>query len=384
MTVNLGRSNQSMANYKLAKLNDREHDLKKPWFVEYQFMHPETKEWTRFRTWISIRLKTSKARREKAEPIIKNLNKWLKAGGNPFSTENLRSKTVSDALNNILELKKFNCRVRTHHTYKHVIGLFNEFLVEHKMANLKLDEMNSAIAQDFLDWLKRVQKMQNRTHNYMRMHMSCFFNDLKRRNQIEDNPFQHTGKLQVEETSLVAFKADELNLVRTKLKEDDKILYCIAGLIFYCALRPAEIMRLKIGDLFLEEGLIHISGGQSKNKKVAWINVCSNDFLQDLKSMNWNAYPKDFFLFTRHLKPGEKEAAPTRIAERWREWANKNNISRNIYDLKHTAAGMAADNGVSMRDLQLHFRHSAIGITEKYLDRFRTLPGPGLIRYPSM
>ncbi len=100
--------------------------------------------------------------------------------------------------------------------------------------------------------------------------------------------------------------------------------------------------------------------------------------------MNWEAYPKEFFIFARHLMPGPKEAAPTRIAGYWRAWAKKNGITRNIYDLKHTAAGMAADNGVPMRDLQLHFRHSANGITEKYLDRFRKLPGPGLAHYPSM
>lgn len=281
-------------------------------------------------------------------------------------------------------MKKFNCRIRTHHTYKHVIGLFNEFLKEAKVPGLKLDEMNTGIAQDFLDWLKRSQKMQNKTHNYMRMHVSCFFNDLKRRNQIEDNPFQNTAKLQVEETSIVAFKTSELNLVRTKLKKDDKVLYSIAGLIFYCALRPAGIMRLKIEDLFLEEGLIHISGGQFKNKKAAWVNVCNEEFLADLISMNWEIYPKNFFIFTRHLRPGEKEVAPTRIAERWRKWADQNNLKRNIYDLKHTAAGMAADNGVPMRDLQLHFRHSALGITEKYMDRFRRMPGPGMVRYPSM
>lgn len=373
-----------MVKYKLAQLNDRSNDLTKQWYIEYHFQHPETKEWVRFRKYISNKLLTACARREKAIKLCRSINLWLKSGGTPYDAETSKEKTVKAALENILAIKKTNCRPRSYHTYKHVIKNFLQFLAESGMDNLRLDDMNTAIAQEFMDWTKTTLGIQNRTYNYYRMHMGGFFNEMVRRAQVDMNPFSIIKKLQVEETSIVAFKHDELSKVREKLRADDVHLYCCAGLIFYCALRPAEIMRLKIGDLFLDEGLIHISGGQSKNKKAGWVNIANKEFLAVLKTMNWESYPKDFFIFARHLKPGPKEAAPTRIAGYWRIWAQKNGITRNIYDLKHTAAGMAADNGVPMRDLQLHFRHSAIGITEKYLDRFRKLPGPGLIRYPSM
>lgn len=372
-----------MTNYKRARLNDRNNDLNKNWYVEYQFLHPETKEWTRFRTWISNKLKTGTARREKATLIINNLNAWLKGGGNPFSIENVRSKLIKDELEYVLELKKVNCRRRTYHTYNHVMKLFFEFLNHKKLEKLTIDEMNSGIAQEFMDWIKMVHGVQNRTHNYYLSDISILFNEMVNRNHIEINPFRKIKKLQVEETSVVAFSNEELKLVKTKLKEDDKVLYCIAGLIFNCALRPAEIVRLKIEDLFLEDGMIHISGSQSKNKKSCWVNILNEEYLEVLRSSNYDSYPNDYFIFSRHLKPGDKEVAPTRIAERWRKWANDNNIKRNIYDLKHTAAGMAIDNGVPIRDLQLHFRHSELGITEKYLQRFRRVPGPGLMRYPS-
>jgi integrase len=372
-----------MNPYKRAKLNDRNNDLSKNWYVEYQYLHPETKQWVRYRTWISSRLKTGTARREKAAEICKNLNAWLISGGNPFARELAGCRLLKDSLLYILSIKESNCRRRTYHTYKHVIMLFFKFLDKKKLSGITIEDMSSSIAQEFMDWTKLEHGVQNRTHNYYLMDISTFFNELVSRNLIAANPFKGIKKLEAEETSIVAFKKSELELVKTKLKEDDKILYCIAGLIFYCALRPAEIMRLKVADLYLEQGVVHVNGGQAKNKKNAWVNIMNKDFIEDLKSLNLEVYPEEFFIFTRHLKPGIKEAAPTRIAERWRKWANENNIKRNIYDLKHTAAGLANDNGVPLRDLQLHFRHSELSITEKYLQRFRRVPGPGLLKYPS-
>lgn len=372
-----------MNQYKRAKLNDRNNDLSKNWYVEYQYINPESKQWVRFRTWISSRLKTGTARREKAATVCKNLNTWLISGGNPFAKELIGSRSLKESLLYILSIKESNCRRRTYHTYKHVLMLFFKYLDKKKLSNITIDDINSSIAQEFMDWTKMEHGVQNRTHNYYLMDISTFFNELVNRNLIEANPFKGIKKLEAEETSIVAFKKSELEIVKTKLREDDKILYCIAGLVFYGALRPAEIMRLKVADMYIDEGLVHISGGQSKNKRNAWINIMNKDFIEDLKTLDLDLYPEDYFIFTRHLKPGIKEAAPTRIAERWRKWANQNNIKRNIYDLKHTAAGMANDNGVPLRDLQLHFRHSELGITEKYLNRFRRVPGPGLMRYPS-
>ncbi|HLO90389.1 MAG TPA: hypothetical protein VK172_04410, partial [Lentimicrobium sp.] len=141
-----------MTNYKLAKLNDCNNDLKKHWYVEYQFLHPEKKEWIRFRLWISNKLKTAAARREKASELVKQTNLWLKNGGNPFSAENVRGKLVTEALDTVLEKKQSYCRPRTYHTYHHVIKLFKQFLVYRKKEKLILDEMNFPIAQDFLDW----------------------------------------------------------------------------------------------------------------------------------------------------------------------------------------------------------------------------------------
>lgn len=354
------------------------------WYVEYQVKHPETREWQRFRKVISTKLHTGTARREAAAAIILRINNWLKDGGTPYSDEMVKLKTTMDALNFILEFKRVVCRKRTYYTYKNVITVFRKFLKQRGSDKITLDEMNSRIAQEFMDWSKIIHGISNRTHNYYLSHMNTFFNDLVRRHYMDRNPFSNIRKLETEETSIIAFTTSELNLLHTKLRQEDKLLWIVSGLIYYCALRPAELMRLRIGDLLLEEGRIRISGSQSKNKRGALVMIPNLEFLEDLCSMGYHLYPPDYFIFSKNLKPGEKETAPTRIAGRWRKWANDNKLARNIYDLKHTAAGMASDRGVNLRDLQLHYRHSALSITELYLNRCKRMPGPSLSRYPSM
>ena len=47
------------------------------------------------------------------------------------------------------------------------------------------------------------------------------------------------------------------------------------------------------------------------------------------------------------------------------------NITKHIYDFKHTGNGMAFDQGFNSRDIQLQNRHSSLDETQRYLNKFR-------------
>ncbi|MCX6266194.1 MAG: site-specific integrase [Bacteroidetes bacterium] len=153
-------------------------------------------------------------------------------------------------------------------------------------------------------------------------------------------------------------------------------MYVCACLIFYCFLRPQEIMRLKVEHFQLNSRLIVIPGTVSKNKKHEVVQI-PNALVPVLKKLDLN-YPGDYFVFTRHLVRGTKEAAPTRMAGYWRKFANEFGIKKNIYSLKHTGAGMAIENGINLRDLQLQLRHWSLEMTQVYLDKFKRRPSEKL------
>lgn len=366
-----------MEKYKTAKLFDANGDIEQRWFVYYYFRNPDTGKFERFREWIPMSIKSRSGRRDKAHQIISRINLKLKQGFNPYSFKEKRFTNIVDAMTFILEVKGSFCRPRTYHTYKHLVKYFVDWLKKNQLVNLTVEDFNYYHAQEFLDTAKREKGITNRTYNYMAMHMKTFFNLLIKREWILVNPFQRVEKLPEEEAEIAAFSMDDLSNMQRHLPNYDYDLYVVACLIFYCFLRPQEIMRLRVSHIHLNAGTIIIPGSVSKNKRQDVVQI-PNGLRKVLQKFDLD-YPSDYYVFTRKLKRGTKEAAPTRIAEYWRAFADKYGIYRNIYSLKHTGVGMAVDSGINIRDLQLQLRHSSLEMTQRYLDRFRRRPSYKLV-----
>ena len=358
-----------MEDFKPAKLFDADGDLSQRWFVFYYFRNPESGKYERFREMIPTSLKTRSDRYAKGKDLKEAMNKRLLEGFNPFVGMDPSKTNILDAIIYLDEIKS-SLRKRTRDTYSCLLRRFKEFLVDKKvgLSSLTVDEFNYIHAQKFMDYYKKEHKVTNRTYNYAVIHMRTFFNLLIEREWLQVNPFKKVKTLPVEETEIVAFTDDELKILRENLPGYNYDLYIVAGLIYYCFLRPAEIMRLQVYHFHVDEGYISVPANVSKNKKQNTIDIPDN-FIEELKQLDLN-HPPTVYVFARHLKRGEKEAAPTRIAGYWREFANEFGIAKNIYSLKHTGNGRASEMGISARDLQLHNRHSNLDMTQRYLDRF--------------
>lgn len=358
-----------MENFKPAKVFDADGDLSQRWFVFYYFKNPDTGKYERFREMISASFKTRSDRYAKGKELKDAMNKRLREGFNPFSGSDPRQTNILDTIK-YLEETQLTLRKRTRDTYSCLLRRFNEFLVDKKvgLSKLTVEEFSYIHAQRFMDYYRAKRKPKSRTYNYAVIHMRTFFNLLVEREWIQVNPFKKIKTLEVEETEIVAFTENDLKKLRENLPGYNFDLFIIAGLIYYCFLRPAEIMRLQVYHFHIDEGYISVPANVSKNKRQNTIDIPEN-FIEDLKQLDLD-HPPTHYVFARHLKRGVKEAAPTRIAGYWREFANEFGIDKNIYALKHTGNGRAAQNGISVRDLQLHNRHSNLDMTQRYLDRF--------------
>lgn len=148
-------------------------------------------------------------------------------------------------------------------------------------------------------------------------------------------------------------------------------MYIIGQLIYYCALRPAEIVRLRLKFINLEKGEIYVPGEISKSRRTDVIRI-PIVFIEELRKLHLEKFNPNHYWFSRNLEPGTKEIAPTRLAERFRLEADKIGLGRTLYELKHTGAGKVIDKGTNIRDLQHHLRHQDLSSTEKYLNAYRS------------
>lgn len=366
-----GHAKTSIMNkFKLAKINDGDGSLEKQWFIFYYFEDPDTGKMVRFRKWISNRIKTKSGRRDQAHTFIKEINEKLQMGWNPFSDSDKKLTSVTEALDYGLRLKYAKCGKRGQWTYKSAIKKLTDFLEDRKLDKIAIHEFNYHIAQDYVDHMMLEEKLVPRTINNRIEAAKGILTELRKREYLVFNPFDRVDKLKEPEAEITAYTPAELNKIGELLPEWDYNLYVISQLIFYCFIRPAEIVRLRFKDILMDHELIILGGHITKNKKSQVVSM-PDQLVKNLKDWNMD-YPSDFFLFSTKLKPGSKQIAPTRIAGAWRNFTEQHKLpAKNIYDLKHTGNGMAFDLGMNSRDIQLQNRHSSLEQTQQYLNRFR-------------
>jgi integrase len=360
-----------MEKYKLAKLYDAGGDLSLQWYVYYQYKHPETKKFQRFKKTISIRLLTKTARYAAAATLIKEINKWLRNSGSPFNDAG--SISLSDALDLFLKTKQHALRLRTFYTYRNYVTILKKFLAEKKLLQIYPNEFTPEWGTRFFDWLIPVHGIGNRTFNNYRVSIKSIFRFMEDRHIIDVNPIGNIPKLELEESAITRLTPGELKKMKEDLPGRNYPLYAIANLVYYCFLRPQEIVRLRVDSFDLVHQRIFLSGKTTKNKRTQVIVIPDPllEILIDLKNLN---APADHFIFSNHLLPGTRQIAPTRIAETWRKWADSMDISKGIYQLKHTGIGMCIESGaMGVRDLQLQLRHSSLDETQKYLEKFNNV-----------
>lgn len=363
---------KNMEKYKLAKLDDANGDLSKRWRVFYSYRNPESGKFQRFQVSISSKILTKTNRHILAKEKIKAINLKLQKGWSPFAEEDPKFSNLIGALRQILTIKERTTRNRTYRTYKNIVNTFITWLDEKKLHTLSAEELNYTHARRYMDHLLTNKKYAARTYNNHLSDLRTIFNVLIAREFILINPFSKIEMLPFEEAEIIAFSPEELSVVVNQLPEYNYNLYIAAMLVFYCFLRPQEIMRLKIGDIDLKREIIVVRGRVTKNKKQETIKIPATmvNLLVEWKTMDM---PIHWHLFNRELEPGIKEFPSTRLAEQWRKFADSVGIERVMYDLKHTGAGMAIDNGMNLRDLQMHLRHSSLAVTQQYLEKFRNL-----------
>ena len=366
-----------MEPFKKAKIFDAGGDLEQRWFVFYYYLNPDTGKYQRFREWIPRTIYTAAGRRDRAHEMIKKINLKLIQGFNPFLAQEKRLTTISSALEFALDIKKNTTRKRTYHTYRYTVKSLLVWLKKTGRENMPVDNFGKQHAQAFTDYSILELHLYNATVNYRTLHLRVMFKVLMKREYIVFNPFDGIEKLPVEEAEIVTFTKDELIQMDEFLPAWDFNLYAIACLIFYCFIRPQEIVRLQVHHICLSDRSIRIPGSRSKNKKSEMVQI-PDALIPVLVRLELDKYPADHFIFSKEFHRGLKEIAPTRIAGAWREFGNQFGISKNIYSLKHTGAGMAVEAGINLRDLQLQLRHSSLEFTQIYLDKFKRRPSDQL------
>jgi len=257
------------------------------------------------------------------------------------------------------------------------VRMFLEWLKKNRLDRKPIESITMAVADRYADYLIIDDSISNRTFNNRVSALRTIFNLLVKKGYLTVNPFNAIDYLPQREPGITAFTPEELQLIAERLPRDHYQLWVVSQFVFYCFIRPAELVRLQFKNIRWDEQIVEVPGNKSKNGRSAMVFI-PDRMRENLAAWDRN-WPPDYYLFSNNfaLTPGRNEIAPTRIAGAWQPLAKKYGIQKHIYDLKHTGNGHADACGISLRDIQLQNRHHSLEQTQEYFDKFRRVPGEG-------
>ena len=364
-------------DFTVPKLCTRKDDIKKEWFVYFYFTDPHAGVKKLFRYKLGInRFKTKKERVSEANHIIALLLERLKSGWNPISNEDGNKKpshrTVSDAFDEVLNLKKAYITERSYKTYYDQTNLFKKWLKNNNLDHLYTQNFTSFHSRKYFDYLLADKKYCGKTYNgHLGIHRT-FFNCLIERGYMEVSPVFGFKSVRQEMGKNTVYSAEEERCFE-KIKDSDFNFYLATRFVRYCFLRRSELAKVQIKHLNWDNKTLIIPSENSKSRVQDSVTIPKSLERLIVKSGLLNLNP-EMYIFGQGKKnefaPNtEKLKRVDNFTDRQREYNAKFEIKPEctFYSWKHTGAvelyNLTKDPYVVMRQC----RHSDIKMTMIYL-----------------
>jgi len=180
-----------------------------------------------------------------------------------------------------------------------------------------------------------------------------------------------------EQQDIKFFSKNELNLIFSyKFKKNNHRNKLIIGLGLYAGMRVSEIIQLKVSDVNMKDK--KFKAIVLKKKKPESREVIINDLLMELflKYFEIYDYRNNEYMFPGQIqsgKNGKNDPQPYITRQAVSKFFNQVQkdvglVPKSIHKLRHSCAVHMLDDGASIDDVSLFFKHSDSKITRVYAD----------------
>lgn len=312
-------------------------------------------------------IKSNRKREAEGQIIISQVNKLLKEGWSPFAPVAQTHLNIGDQLNQIMDLKKSTLRHRSYQSYKYASDKLIQWVNKNSLSFMPAKDFTPIMAQNYFDSLLRTG-IKGRTYNKTKGFLVTIFNMMIDREIIDKNPFKKIRKLPEELGKNLAFSDKKKKDLQAHLKEHNPRLYLFTQFIYFCYIRPLELLRLKVSNVDLKAGMIFIHGDQSKNKKSESV-IIPDAFKAQLLGMNLDKHSPDDFLFGYGLESGPDSYSRNTVTRHHHEALKALSIPSQftLYSWKHTGVMAAYKAGIDLYSIMRQLRHHSLTQTQVYL-----------------
>jgi integrase len=277
--------------------------------------------------------------------------------------------TVKEAFEKVLTIKLAQIGKRGQERYRNFLNTWKAWAEPNGTLKKDIKDLDKNDVLSFLDYVQTERGLANRTRNGLLSVCVTFLNELLARNYIEKNPGHGIKKLTESGKRNIPYTREQQTILEDYLKRTDYQLFLYTRFIYYGFLRPVEILRLKVKDVDLQQGIILVRTHVSKNKQQLPVTI-TESLEPFIREMELEKCSPGMYLFGKNLEPGFDSLLRNRVSERHAKAMKACHVydgEVTMYSWKHTGNCNAYRAGADIKALQFQNRHSSLEMTDIYL-----------------
>ena len=343
-------------------------------FLSFYYLDTDTLTTKRFRKYVP---KSTSA--ENWEEVLSSmLEEWtmkLRNGYDPFKVKKDELEAVSlhyvpDIVQKICEERGEFLREKSASTYLSKVTVFQIWLNKNGYNKKFVADFKKEDAEMFLRWLTdtKGRNVSHTSRNTYLHTMRSIWKTMQEKAIVIKNPWTEISKIKENRMGKLPLKAAMKKVLFSEFAEKDPELWLFVQFMYYCFIRPGELIKLKVGAIDLDDEKILIDGDISKNHKSEYV-VIPPPFLEVLRQLNLTRYKYSNYIFSPDGCPGELPYSKDVFNRRHKVFTDQKGYNRRytLYSWKHTGACDVAMSGANLKQLQMQLRHSDLQTTDIYL-----------------
>lgn len=341
--------------------------------IQFSVFDPQTEKMVRKRVRIGRILKkyrTKSEKRQAAQRLCEEYNKKLIGGWSPLhESDTSKLYTPLPVLKDkFLAAKKHEgCRDTTLVQYGSVCNLFLRWVEDYGFSTYYSGTFLRQHAVQYMDYCMELGNRHRSYNNTVKV-LRVLFAWAVDHCYAKENPFATIKQLKKEQKIRILVDADSRKRIDAYYAEACPAMRIVLRLVYSSAIRPAEIMRLKVADVHLDEHYIVVLADNAKNHHERTAALTPE--LVEMLRTHIGDSDGGLYVFSKadFLKPGRVKENPQFFQKSWARMREKVGIPKEmqLYSLRDSGLTDLLHAGVDQLTVQHHADHSSLAMQDIY------------------
>ena len=340
------------------------------WQINYYVYNPVTDKMERKRMLLNIlrkRYRTIAEFKVAANEIICTINAKLAGGWTPFGeSENARYySTIDEIIKLYLSEKSKELKPDTMRSYRSFCNIFSNWCAK-SAPNCKCIQFNKTLAVQYMDYIYMEREVAARAYNNQLKMARALFSWALQKCYCKENPFEHIKTKRQDEKKRIIIPPNTRQKIKDYLLEKNPIFLIILELVFTSLLRPAEIARIQIKQIHLQEQYIFMPADKTKNGHNRHAFLSKELVMMIAPLLNNTA--DDWYLIGADFKPGKSPMPVTKYTKTWDKMRKALHLPNEmqLYSLRDTGINNMLKSGIDPLTVMQAADHHDLAMTTRY------------------